>query len=118
MRCYSEPAAVNVENVDHVYIGSWGTSFLYLTISEKLVVANLSPYTTHQGQLHLICLTYMNHTLESYRIFPYIAWILVIGFAVFTYMLTTNLQAELGDVDTSLEDIEMRIERLEQQQGV
>jgi hypothetical protein len=55
----------------------------------------------------------MNHTLESYRIFPFVAWALVIGFAVFTYMLTTQLQTNLGDVDTSLEDIEMRLEKLE-----
>jgi hypothetical protein len=60
----------------------------------------------------------MNHTLESYRIFPIIAWILVIGFAFFTYMLTTRLQDNLGSVDTSLEDIEMRLERLEQKEAI
>lgn len=60
----------------------------------------------------------MNHTLESYRIFPFVAWALVIGFAVFTYMLTVRLQENLGNVDTSLNDIEMRLERLEQKETV
>ncbi len=55
----------------------------------------------------------MKYTLESYRVFPYIAWALVIGFAFFTYMLTIRLQENLGNVDTSLEEIEMRLDRLE-----
>ncbi len=75
-------------------------------------------YTEYEGctRFNLIYFSYMNHTLESYRIFPYIAWVLVIGFAVFTYMLTTNLQAELGDVDNSIEAMEMRIDKLEAKQ--
>ncbi len=55
----------------------------------------------------------MNHTLESYRIFPFIAWTLVIGFAVFTYMLTVRLQENLSNVDSSLSDIELRLQKLE-----
>ena len=55
----------------------------------------------------------MNNTLESYKIFPYIAWVIVIGFAAFTYMLTVRLQENLNNVDTSLSDIEMRLEKLE-----
>jgi len=60
----------------------------------------------------------MKYTLESYRVFPFVAWALVIGFAFFTYMLTVRLQENLGDVDTSLEDIEMRLERLEQKETI
>jgi len=55
----------------------------------------------------------MNHTLESYKIFPYIAWALVISFALFTYTLTVRLQENLNNVDSSLSDIEMRLEKLE-----
>ncbi len=58
----------------------------------------------------------MNHTLESYRIFPVVAWLLVIGFAVFTYMLTVRVNNEISGIDTSVDDLEMRIERLEQKQ--
>jgi len=55
----------------------------------------------------------MKYTLESYRVFPYVAWVLVIGFAIFTYMLTVRLQESLGNVDNSLEGLELRIEKLE-----
>ncbi len=58
----------------------------------------------------------MNHTLESHRIFPVVAWLLVIGFAVFTYMLTVRVSNEISGIDTSVDDLEMRIQRLEQQQ--
>ncbi len=60
----------------------------------------------------------MNHTLESYRIFPYIAWALVIGFAVFTYILTVRLQENLNNVDSSLSDIELRLQKLETKSGI
>ena len=60
----------------------------------------------------------MNHTLESYRVFPIIAWLLVIGFAGFTYMLTVRVSNEISGIDTSVDDLEMRIERLEQKQAV
>ena len=58
----------------------------------------------------------MNHTLESHRIFPVVAWLLVIGFAVFTYMLTVRVSSEISGIDTSVDDLEARIERLEQKQ--
>ncbi len=46
-------------------------------------------------------------SLEQYRIFPYIAWILVGGFALFVYHLTTELNAyqnELAASTTALEE--------------
>ncbi len=32
------------------------------------------------------------HSLEQYRLFPYIAWTIVIAFALFVYTLTLTLQ--------------------------
>jgi len=37
----------------------------------------------------------MDKTLESSKLFPIIAWVLVIGFAIFTYTLTVSVQAEI-----------------------
>lgn len=56
----------------------------------------------------------MNNTLESYKVFPYVAWALVIGFALFTYSLTVRLQENLTAVDMSIDNLEMRVEKLEQ----
>ncbi len=55
----------------------------------------------------------MNNTLESSRIFPYIAWATVIGFALFTYTLTVHLQSELADIGTGIERLEMKIDQME-----
>ncbi len=33
--------------------------------------------------------------LEDHKVFPLVAWILVIGFALFTYLLITDLQRSL-----------------------
>jgi len=60
---------------------------------------------------------HMNNTLESQRIFPYVAWALVIGFAFFTYTLTMQLKAELGYISTSVENVNDRIDRLEENIG-
>lgn len=40
--------------------------------------------------------------LEDQKIFPIIAWIVIILFAIFTYLLATNLQAQLGELDNSI----------------
>jgi hypothetical protein len=55
----------------------------------------------------------MNNTLESHKFFPYIAWALVIGFAVFTYFLTTNVQRELGNIGDGVERLEMRLDEMD-----
>ncbi len=55
----------------------------------------------------------MNNTLESYKIFPYIAWALVIGFALFTYSLTMQLQDELADINSGIERLETKLNTLE-----
>jgi hypothetical protein len=55
----------------------------------------------------------MNNTLESYKAFPYVAWTLVIGFALFTVMLSMRLHDELSTLDNSMGNLEVRIDRLE-----
>ncbi len=60
----------------------------------------------------------MNHTLESYRVFPYIAWVLVIGFALFTLNLTYAVSKEISGVGGSVENLEERVERLERENGL
>ena len=40
-----------------------------------------------------------DRTLESFKIYPYVTWALIIGFAVFVYNITQKLEAvteELG----------------------
>lgn len=37
-------------------------------------------------------------SLESYRIFPFVAWSLVIGFTMFVYNITLKLQAVTNDL--------------------
>ncbi len=47
-------------------------------------------------------------TLEQYRVFPFIAWTLVLGFTIFVYNLTTKLnsyQNNLADHTINLEDV-------------
>lgn len=56
----------------------------------------------------------MNNTLESHKLFPYIAWTLVVGFALFTYSLTLHLNESFDDIDTSVQNLEDRVEALEQ----
>ena len=48
----------------------------------------------------------MNNTLESHKFFPYVAWTLVIGFALFTYNLTINVQRELADIGGGIDILE------------
>ena len=62
-------------------------------------------------------LRHMQHTLESYKVFPYVAWTLVVGFALFTYSLTRQLEQNFETFDTNLADIETRLQNLEQRVG-
>lgn len=55
----------------------------------------------------------MNNTLESHKLFPYVAWAIVIGFAVFTYMLTVNVQRELSHIGDGVERLEMRLNNMD-----
>lgn len=55
----------------------------------------------------------MNNTLESHKFFPYIAWALVIGFALFTYNLTITVQKELEVIADGIGRLESKIDTLE-----
>lgn len=54
---------------------------------------------------------YNNHmskrALEQYRIFPYIAWTLVGGFAFFVYTLTTELTRVTTELEVSQTHLEI-----------
>lgn len=50
--------------------------------------------------------------LEKYRIFPYIAWILIAGFSLFVYSLILNLQAVVADLSATTADLEAAIDRI------
>lgn len=47
-------------------------------------------------------------SLEQYRVFPYIAWILVGGFALFVYHLTIELRAYNNELAASTATLEER----------
>ncbi len=57
----------------------------------------------------------MHNTLESHKFFPFVAWGLVIGFAGFTYMLTVNVQRELGQIGDGVARLEMRLNEMDAQ---
>ena len=51
----------------------------------------------------------MTHTLESHKLFPYIASITVVLFALLTYTLATNLHAELSEIERNTDTLEARL---------
>jgi hypothetical protein len=55
----------------------------------------------------------MGHTLESHKFFPYMAWTLVIAFALFTYTLTLRVQDDSSFLSERVNDHEMRLKELE-----
>jgi len=54
----------------------------------------------------------MKNTLESYKLFPFIAWSLVIGFALFVYFLTVHVGAELGELESASVRLEYNTDTL------
>ena len=60
----------------------------------------------------------MKNTLESSKFFPIIAWVLIIGFAVFTYFLTVNLQNNLGTLSTNVDRLEAKIDTVGDKQDI
>jgi hypothetical protein len=52
----------------------------------------------------------MNHTIESSKLFPIIAWITVVGFALFTYGLTTNLNGAFAELDQNTTALESQLQ--------
>jgi len=57
----------------------------------------------------------MNNTLESSKIFPYVAWTLVVFFAVFTYFLTVRLSEELARINESVARVEEKLNTISTQ---
>ena len=53
----------------------------------------------------------MGHTLESHKLFPIIAWTLVIGFATFTYTLTMHLSAALADIEAKIDTLSYEVSK-------
>lgn len=55
----------------------------------------------------------MNNTLESHKFFPYVAWGIILAFAIFTYMLNARVTAELSQLGDGVERLEQRINDLD-----
>lgn len=55
----------------------------------------------------------MNNTLESYKIFPYIAWAIVIGFSIFTYFLTVRVNNELSNIGDGVARLEQKVDEID-----
>jgi hypothetical protein len=60
----------------------------------------------------------MNNSLESHRLFPHVAWFLIIGFAILTYSLTVRLQQEMSGLATNMDELENRVNAIETTQPV
>ncbi len=54
----------------------------------------------------------MKHALETSRIFPHIAWILVTGFAIFTWTLTLHLKTEMKSMSANVDNIESTLSQM------
>lgn len=50
-------------------------------------------------------------TLESYKIFPYVAWTLTFAFAVFVYHITTELRVVAQNLQAQTEFLQESIEK-------
>lgn len=48
----------------------------------------------------------MNHTIESSKLFPYIAWTTVILFALFTYSVAQNVRTQLNEIAQQTDQLE------------
>ncbi len=59
----------------------------------------------------------MHNSLESSKFFPYVAWTLVISFALFTYSLTMRMQEELSSIGDGVERLEQKINEMETQKN-
>jgi hypothetical protein len=48
-------------------------------------------------------------SLEAYRVFPYIAWGLVIGFSIFVYTIVSNLQTATSQLQHQTDALQQQI---------
>lgn len=47
--------------------------------------------------------------LEAYKIFPFVAWILTIGFAFFVYKIATELQVVADNLEEQTNQLQVKI---------
>lgn len=50
-----------------------------------------------------------DRTLESFKIYPYVTWGLIIGFSVFVYNITQKLEAVTDELGAHTEYIESQV---------
>ncbi len=48
-------------------------------------------------------------TLESYKIFPYVAWIIIFAFIFFVYSITMRLQTVIQDLQTQTQNLQEKV---------
>ena len=48
-------------------------------------------------------------SLEAYKLFPYVAWGLVVGFSLFVYSIITNLQATTAQLQQQTSALEAKV---------
>ncbi len=53
--------------------------------------------------------------LEGSRIFPHIAWILIVGFAIFTWTLTMHLKSEMSKISSNIEISNTDLQQIQKQ---
>lgn len=51
-----------------------------------------------------------DRSLESYKIFPYIAWIVTLGFSVFVYNITMELKAVAENLQAQTKFLQEQID--------
>lgn len=47
--------------------------------------------------------------LETYKIFPYVAWALILGFTLFVYNLVTDLQATTSQLQKQTQALQQQV---------
>ncbi len=52
-----------------------------------------------------------SRSLESFKIFPYLAWALVIGFCVLVYHISTELQTVTEELSLQSEFLEAQVKK-------
>jgi hypothetical protein len=81
------------------------------------MIAYLYTLLIHTARLHTLSLLYckyMDRKLESYKIFPYVAWATIVLFAVFVYTLTLQLDSEVANIAVEIEALADRVDALEE----
>ncbi len=51
----------------------------------------------------------MQRPLESHKLFPYVAWLLIVSFAAFTGNLALQMQREIDEIGATTDRIEQAL---------